>query len=186
MLDEHERKYSLDLAKEALCYYLLNDTHLTINAIYIVEQFGKHSDLLAKQGCFVTLKKNQELRGCIGTIVSNDSLYKNIINNAIAAGSKDPRFPKVKSEELSDISFEISVMGPVKLVKNITDINIGEHGLIIKKGLLQGLLLPQVAVEHEWDVHQFLKQTCLKAGLDPSALDDEDTELFYFSSEVFS
>ena len=77
-------------------------------------------------------------------------------------------------------------MGEVKSLKNLNDITIGTHGLIVEKDLFRGLLLPQVAQENGWDQKVFLEQTCLKAGLPKSALEDEETKLFFFDSFCFS
>jgi AmmeMemoRadiSam system protein A len=101
------------------------------------------------------------------------------------AALHDPRFPAVSEKELSKLNYEISVLSPLRRVVDINNIEIGKHGLLIKKGRSEGLLLPQVATDYNWDRLTFLQQTCHKAGLPPEAWKDKDTDIFYFSALVF-
>ena len=186
MLTEQEKSYSIQLAKDSILHYLKTSTLLNISVSTIEVLFGKDTPLLQEFGCFVTLKLGHNLRGCIGTIVTDDTLFSNIINNAVAAGLRDPRFPPITLDEYDNLSFEISVMGEVLPVENFDEIEIGKHGLIVKQGPYQGLLLPQVATEYNWDIDTFLQQTCMKAGLSPQAVYEDETEFYFFSCEVFS
>lgn len=140
--------------------------------------------LLSESGAFVTLSKNKGLRGCIGVFASPSPLYKTIIDMAVAAASQDPRFIAVEPDELADIKIEISVLTPLKETKDVSEIQIGRHGLYIIKGRQRGVLLPQVATEHHYDRIKFLEQTCLKAGLKP---DDwkQGATIFTFEAEIF-
>ncbi|MGC9366655.1 MAG: AmmeMemoRadiSam system protein A [bacterium] len=142
--------------------------------------------LAESRGIFVTLHRNDQLRGCIGYIMGVEPLNTAVIRMAKAACSEDPRFPRVKPEELDDLQIEISVLTPLEKVENIEDIEVGEDGLLIKNGFYQGLLLPQVATENNWDREQFLNHTAMKAGLPPSAWNDPLTEIYKFQAQIFS
>jgi len=139
-----------------------------------------------KRGAFVTLHKNGELRGCIGFIEGVKPIYETIKEMAIAAAFKDPRFPPVQKAELPKIEIEISILTPLKEISSVSEIEIGKHGLLIRKGFNSGLLLPQVATEWNWDAETFLQQTCLKAGMNRNCWQDKDTQIFRFSAEIFS
>ena len=139
-----------------------------------------------KRGAFVTLHKHGHLRGCIGYIQGIKPLHEAVIDMAEAAAFDDPRFPPVSREELPELDLEISVLSPLKEVKELDEIEIGKHGLYLTLGAFSGLLLPQVATENGWDRETFLEQTCLKAGLPPEAYKDKDAKLYLFSAEVFS
>ena len=105
---------------------------------------------------------------------------------AVSAGSRDPRFPPVSAQQLKEIKIEISVLTPLKTVRDVRDIEVGKHGLFVARGGYQGLLLPQVATEYGWDREEFVRQTCVKAGLPPGAWKEKGTEIYSFSAEVFS
>ncbi len=144
------------------------------------------SKLMEPRGAFVTLhKKNGQLRGCIGMIEGLKPLWETIRDMAIQAAFHDPRFPPLRSEELDDIDIEISVLTPLEPIEDISEIEIGTHGLVVRKGPYSGLLLPQVAVEQKWDREAFLEWTCRKAGLEPDAWKQPDTRVFVFSADVF-
>ena len=104
---------------------------------------------------------------------------------AIAAAFNDPRFPPLNPDELRDVTLEISVLSPLKIINDIREIEVGIHGLYITKGFHSGLLLPQVATEYKWDRLTFLEETCHKAGLHPNAWKDKDTKIYIFSADVF-
>lgn len=139
-----------------------------------------------KYGVFVTLKKKGELRGCIGYVEGIKPLYQGICDMAIAASTEDPRFPRVQKNELKDIAIEITVMTPLKRITNVDEIIIGKHGLVIKRGSRQGLLLPQIATEQGWTRETFLKHTCWKAGLSQDAWQEKDIEIYVFSGTIIS
>ena len=141
--------------------------------------------LKEKTGVFVTLKKRGHLRGCIGYTRGVKPLYKIVGEMAVAAAFHDPRFNPVTEAELSDLEIEISVLTPMKRIKDVEEIEVGKHGLLIEKGFNSGLLLPQVATEYGWDRKTFLEHTCLKAGLPRDAWKDGKTSICTFSAEVF-
>jgi AmmeMemoRadiSam system protein A len=137
-----------------------------------------------RAGAFVTLRVGGDLRGCIGYPESDRLLVDVVERCAISAAVSDPRFPAVRAAEWARIELEISVLGPIEVVRDVRDIEIGRHGLIAELGSRRGLLLPQVAVEWKWDRLEFASQTCLKAGLPKDAWQDGAT-LFKFEADVF-
>ena len=145
-----------------------------------------------KRGVFVTLSELEELRGCIGFPEPVYALKRAIIESARAAAFKDPRFAPVTEDELDEISVEISVLTNPELIEvekpeeYLDKIKIGEHGLIIRSMYSSGLLLPVVAVEEKWTPLDFLKHTCIKAGLDKDAWQEEETKIYSFMSQVFA
>jgi len=136
-------------------------------------------------GAFVTITINDTLRGCIGYVEAVKSLAETVNEVAAKSALEDPRFPPVEPYELDKIEIEISVLSPLKLVKSVDEIKVGEHGIMIKKGWRRGLLLPQVAVEHNLTKEEFLEHTCLKAGLHPDCWKDKDVEIYVFTAIVF-
>ena len=142
--------------------------------------------LKRKLGVFVTLRKGGALRGCIGFVQGIKPLHQAVAEMAAAAAFQDPRFPPVSAQELADIKVEISVLTPLRRVQEISEIQVGDHGLYIVRGPAAGLLLPQVAVESAWDRTTFLRQTCLKAGLPPDAWEHPETEIYLFSADIFT
>ena len=177
-LSEKARKRLLEIARESIKGFLLEGR---------IPSFEEEDpELQEKKGAFVTLKtRDGGLRGCIGfTSAMGRPLYKVISEAAVAAAFDDPRFPPVSREELDRIKLEISVLSEMERVKDVGDIEVGKHGLYIRKKGRSGLLLPQVATEDGWDREEVLRHVCLKAGLSP---DDwkEGAELFIFSAEVF-
>jgi hypothetical protein len=152
-----------------------------------VPEFTPLTDKLKeKYGVFVTLKKKGELRGCIGYVEGVEPLSKAVTTMAIAASTEDPRFPRVTSTEVKDITIEITVMTPLKKIININEIQVGKHGIMIQNGYNRGLLLPQVATEEGWDRETFLEHTCWKAGLPENAWKDKNTEIYIFSGTIFN
>jgi len=111
-------------------------------------------------------------------------LYRNVSGCAIAAASRDSRFKPIKLAELPEVEFEISVLSPVEKVTDLSAIEIGTHGLIVSRGNARGLLLPQVAIQHQWSREEFLGETCRKAGLPPTAWKQGAT-VHRFTAEVF-
>jgi len=134
-------------------------------------------------GAFVSLHKKGQLRGCIGYVHATCSLCRTVMDAAAAAASRDPRFPPVQPAELPDLDLEISVLSPFRAVRP-EEIQVGTHGLLITQDHHQGLLLPQVASEHQWDRGKFLEETCRKAGLAPDAW-RRDATIEAFTADVF-
>jgi AmmeMemoRadiSam system protein B/AmmeMemoRadiSam system protein A len=137
-----------------------------------------------RSGAFVTLKKNGELRGCIGNLQSNAPLYRVVQEMTASAATADPRFYPVTSEELGQISIEISVLSPLRRIMDIDEIEVGTNGLVIYQAEAQGVLLPQVPIEEGWDRETFLENLCLKAGLPSDCWQGKPT-LYTFTALVF-
>ena len=151
-----------------------------------VPEFEVDAPILKEnRGAFVTINKGGQLRGCIGYIEGHGPLYQTIEKMAEAAAFQDPRFNPVTERELSDLEIEISVLTPLKKIIDVNEIEVGKHGIYIKKGWYSGLLLPQVATEYGWDRKTFLDHTCQKAGLPLNAWKDKDTEIYIFSADIF-
>jgi AmmeMemoRadiSam system protein A len=104
---------------------------------------------------------------------------------AAYAALEDRRFQPVRESELGSLEYEISVLSPLRKVEDINQIHVGEHGLLIRKGDYEGVLLPQVPTEEGWNRDTFLQQVCVKAGLPQQAWKDEDADLFMFTALVF-
>jgi AmmeMemoRadiSam system protein A len=135
-------------------------------------------------GVFVSLHRERDLRGCIGHIEQDQPLGHLVARCAVAAASSDPRFPAVTPSELAALHIEVSILGPLERIAGAADVEIGRHGLVVEQGWSRGLLLPQVAVEWQWDSEAFLCQTCVKAGL-PRAAWKNGAALWRFEAEVF-
>ena len=175
-LSEVERKALLDIVRKTI------EARLTGESI---PELPSCSEVLQeKRGAFVTLKKHDHLRGCIGYIEARKPLYKIVQEMALAAAFDDPRFPPLRADELKNLAVEISVLSPLEEVKDIDGIRVGTHGLYVTKGFHSGLLLPQVATEYGWDRLTFLQETCYKAGLQRDAWKEKDTKVFIFSAEI--
>jgi AmmeMemoRadiSam system protein B/AmmeMemoRadiSam system protein A len=141
--------------------------------------------LFQERGAFVTLKKHGELRGCIGHLIGDRPLYLVVQNVAVSAAVADQRFPPVTEEELSGLEIEISVLSPLKQVESVDQIQVGLHGVIIRRGLNQAVYLPQVAPEQGWGREEMLQNLCLKAGLSKDEWKKEGTLFYVFTAEVF-
>ena len=136
-------------------------------------------------GAFVTIHKKGALRGCIGYVEGIKPLHEAVTDMARAAALEDPRFPPVSADELDSLDIEISVLSPTKRIDDVSQIEVGKHGIIIQRGMYKGLLLPQVATEYGWDTTTFLEHTCQKAGLPTNAWQDDETVIKIFSAIVF-
>ncbi|MGZ9138088.1 MAG: AmmeMemoRadiSam system protein A [Candidatus Deferrimicrobiaceae bacterium] len=174
-MDASQRKELLGIARRALGGYL--------GAGKIPPEEGVRGKVAAHGAAFVTLTKNGRLRGCIGYTEAVAPLFKVVQECAVAAATEDPRFPPVSPEELPSLRVEISVLTPLFPIRP-EEVVVGRHGLMVAKGRMRGLLLPQVAVASGWDRETFLDQVCVKAGLSPSAWRHGAT-LRAFTAEVF-
>lgn len=141
--------------------------------------------LKEKRGVFVSLHRRGRLRGCIGCLEGRKPLVQTVEEMAGAAAFQDPRFPPLGPDELQDLDIEISVLTPLREVTDINEIIVGTHGLYIQRGHCGGLLLPQVAVEWDWDRTRFLEETCRKAGLASDCWKEKGTKIYFFSADVF-
>ena len=174
-LSEQEKSELLALARTSVEHAINKDEAYVPTA--------SASDALNRErGAFVTLHESGELRGCIGYTSATKPLYMTVRDTATLAALKDPRFKPVSVSELPKLEYEISAL---RRVTDIQQIKVGEHGLLMKNGGFEGLLLPQVPVEQKWDRQKFLEQTCVKAGMSAGCWKDEDTDIFLFTAVVF-
>jgi len=176
-LNKHQQKFLLRLARQSIEHYLKSGKTLREN---IEDEY-----LQEKRGAFVTLKVNEELRGCIGYPLPYKPLYETIIEVSMAAATQDHRFQPLTYEELKETKIEISVLSLPQLIKDVKEIEVGQHGIVISKGLNKGLLLPQVPLEYNWDRETYLRHGCLKAGLDEDEW-KKGAQIEVFEAQVFS
>ncbi len=132
-----------------------------------------------------SLNKNGRLRGCIGTMIGQEPLYINVARMAHAAAFQDSRFPPLTQDEWPSIEISISVLGPLSPCPDINQINIGQHGLMLRLGNKSGVFLPKVPVEQGWDLNAYLANLCHKAGLSPDSLHNPDAKLFWYETLAF-
>lgn len=175
-LSPEEKKELLRIARQAIQEFVEKNKTLDYKT--------DNPNLLIERGGFVTLKKDGQLRGCIGFIEPVLPLYETVIRTAIYAATQDARFEPVTKEELKDLELEISVLTPLLKIEDPHSIQVGKHGLVVSMESKKGLLLPQVARENRWNAETFLGQACLKAGLPPDAW-KKGAEIFVFEAIVF-
>lgn len=180
-MDEKVKKYILKIARKAI------ENYVKYGKI-IPKPADAPLELNEKKGVFVTIYKNNELRGCIGIPYATKSLVENLIEAAVGA-TEDPRFLPLTENELKEIKIEVSILSEIKKVEGknyqekIEKIKEFEHGVIIKRGIRSALFLPQVWNELP-SKDLFLTQLCLKAGLNPNDWKKDDTEFYIFTAEI--
>jgi AmmeMemoRadiSam system protein A len=177
-LNEKEKNELLSVARKSV--------ELAVQEKHTYLPDASTDDVLSREyGAFVTLREAGALRGCIGYTSAMKPLYLTVRDTATLAALRDPRFQPVSVAELPQIDYEISVLSPLRRVVDIQQIKVGQHGLLMKNGTYEGLLLPQVPVEEKWDRQKFLEQTCIKAGMQSDCWKDENTDIFMFTAVVF-
>ena len=171
-------------ARRAVTGFLSNGNRIKLEPD-LEEKFSFNS------GVFVTLNNPDGLRGCIGFPMPEKKLSHAIVDGAIAAATEDPRFPSVKTNELNDIVFEVTVLTPpIEIdvydpMEYLEKIKVGRDGLIIRHSFSSGLLLPQVPVEYGWNTEEFLQHTCEKAGLARDTWKNESVKIEKFEGIIF-
>ena len=184
MISQEEGLKLLQLARNSISS-CLEDKDVPIDSYH-------RAHFSAKRGCFVSLHKDAELRGCIGFPEPIMPLHQAVVQAAQAAAFEDPRFPPIDKDELERITIEISVLSELQPInaKNEADylraIEIGKDGLVIKLGHSSGLLLPQVAIEYHWSGQEFLEHLCLKAGLPQNSWRDKGSKIYKFQATIVS
>jgi MEMO1 family protein len=179
-----QRKLLLELARKTVTQVVNGEKMPEADAAGLAE------NLRSSRACFVTLTKNNELRGCIGSIFPEEPLYQAVPSRARAAALEDPRFPPVRSEELKDIQIEISVLtiprrldfkSPDDLVQKLRP---GIDGVVLIMGRRQSTYLPQVweQIPNKID---FLNHLAQKAGLSATAWRDDGTSVLIYQVEAF-
>jgi AmmeMemoRadiSam system protein A len=176
-LSEEERRALLNLARQAITE--------AVSRGQVLPNTPSGGIFSQQTGVFVTLHVGKRLRGCIGVVEPEEPLGDGVVRCAASAALQDSRFPAVRPDELSDLRIEISILSPPLPIR-LEEIEIGCHGLLISRGRQRGLLLPQVAVEHQLSAEQFLSETCRKALLPRDAWREADTNVFGFTCEIFS
>jgi len=175
-LTPSEKKELIQLARRAIEQFTLEKK--------ILNYQPQNATLRTLKGVFVTIKKYGRLRGCIGFIEPIMPLYQAVIQAAIYAACRDPRFSPLSPNELKHLEIEISVLSPLKKINNPSLVTVGKHGLLISKGDKRGVLLPQVPVENNWSQSEFLAHACLKAGLPQDAW-KHGADIYVFEAIVF-
>ena len=183
-LSDSDGVFLVKTARMAVTEFLSNGKRMELES--------KHKKKFSfNSGVFVTLNNADGLRGCIGFPMPDKKLSNGIIDAAIAAATEDPRFSPVKTNELNDIVFEVTVLTPPVEI-TVTDpmeylekIKVGRDGLIIRNSFSSGLLLPQVPVEYGWNVEEFLQHTCEKAGLEKDTWKNEKVKIEKFEGIVY-
>ena len=183
-LSDSDGVFLVKTARMAVTEFLSNGNRMKLESD-LEEKFSFNS------GVFVTLNNPDGLRGCIGFPMPEKKLAHAIVDGAIAAATEDPRFPSVKTNELNDIVFEVTVLTPpVEIdvsdpMEYLEKIKVGRDGLIIRHSFSSGLLLPQVPVEYGWNVEEFLQHTCEKAGLARDTWKNEIVKIEKFEGIIF-
>lgn len=176
-LSSDERRALLDRARQAITQAVCSQS---------IADFLAPAGRLAELGAaFVTVHCASRLRGCVGRTDRTLELAEVVAQCAIAAASQDTRFRPVEAFELDRISIEISVLSELQPLAPQA-FEAGTHGVVVCRGERRGLLLPQVAAERGWPIERFLEETCRKAGLEPVAWRDPETQILGFTAEVFS
>ncbi|NWJ91041.1 TIGR00296 family protein [Marine Group I thaumarchaeote] len=183
-LSDSDGELLVKTARRAVTEFLSNGNRMKLES-ELEEKFSFNS------GVFVTLNNPDGLRGCIGFPMPEKKLSRAIVEGAIAAATEDPRFPSVKTNELNDIVFEVTVLTPPVEIdvsdptEYLKKIKVGRDGLIIRHSFSSGLLLPQVPVEYGWNVEEFLQHTCEKAGLARDTWKNESVKIEKFEGIIF-
>ena len=184
--DEGNKEYGrelLKMARDSVETFVKNDKILNFDS----DGTGHPLFLRQKSGVFVTLRNSGNLRGCIGLIESDLPLYKTVPQMAVAAAVDDPRFNPVTKEDLPNLKYEVSVLSPMKKINEVSEIELGKHGVKIQNNGKSGVFLPQVAEETGWSKEEFLDHLCWdKAGLSAGCWKDPATEIYTFTAQVFS
>jgi len=183
-LTSGEQHYLLTLARKTLTHYLSG------KPIQELEKTKLSPALIEKRGCFVTLEKKGNLRGCIGYIQPEKSLCECVMENAVNAATHDLRFPEVNFDELKSITIEISALTvpePLEIKNRKTLLQVlvpGRDGVILSNGWKKSTFLPQVW-EHFVDKESFLNALCEKGGMSGGCWEEENTEILTYRAEVF-
>lgn len=193
-LTKSEGEFLVKLARSAVKEYLTEFSK-------VEPSVDTPSRLREKAGVFVTIEKiarditgvpRRMLRGCIGFPEPVMPLAEATVEAAIAAATEDPRFEPMRLEELGSVVFEVSVLSVPSLVSYskpeelLEKVKVGRDGIVVERGILRGLLLPQVPVEYDWSAEEYLDNACIKAGLPPDAWRSGKLKVYTFTARVFA
>ena len=144
----NEKKMDKIKKEESLYVRLARETverYVSTGKRIDVPEYLPEEALSRKAGTFVSLKKFGQLRGCIGTIsATEENIAKEIIQNAISASTRDPRFPPVSSSELKDLVYSVDVLGETEDIDSLEELDVKKYGVIVSSGYRRGLLLPNL------------------------------------------
>ncbi len=140
------------------------------------------------RGVFVTLLTfpEKKLRGCIGFPYPSLPINEAVSQAAKSSAFSDPRFPAMKKEEINKIIIEFSILTIPQEIKDVKNIEIGKHGLMCQYLGYSGLLLPQVAIEHNMNKLKFIEAVCQKAGLPRDTWQDDKCKFHCFQTQIFT
>src|SRR5258708_10335941 len=176
-LSEEDRIAILELARQGVLHAICHERPLSSCPTKgIFEE---------RRGLFVTLHIAKKLRGCIGMVEGNAALGETLTRCAADAALHDPRFSRMRAEEMDTLEVEVSLLSPLQPIRP-EEVEIRTHGLLVERGPRPGLLLPQVALEPRLSREQFLSETCAKAGLPRDAWKDPETKLLGFQCEIIT
>lgn len=185
-LTEEDKKFLLKLARDSIRHYLSKGSLLEIGPGEVPSK-----QLIEEGACFVTLHKNKELRGCIGTLEAHRSLFMDVIDNAVASAVGDPRFPALSLPELEHVKIGISVLTepkplPVKSPEDLLQkLMPNKHGLILEHGVAKATFLP-VVWEQLPEKENFLQHLSMKAGLPADGWKNPQTKFYVYEAIEFS
>ena len=177
-LSTEEKEILLKAAKESI---LQEFSECDVTMV----DYKAYPKLKMELGAFVTLKINDNLRGCIGYIFARKPIFETIVDAAKQSAFTDPRFPELRREELDEVTIEISVLSQFEPIKSYDEIEVGKHGLLLDEGG-RAVLLPQVATEQNFNRSQFLTALCHKAGLYGNYWKERMLDIKVFTALVFS
>ena len=170
---------------------LVNLARKSVKSYFLKEKI-QDTEFTEKSGVFTTIHTiDGDLRGCIGYLMPFKPLGQSVIETARAAAFSDPRFKFLAEQELDEIMFEISILTKPQLIEAvlpddyIKNIEIGKDGLIIECKGYEGILLPQVAKQHNWNQEQFLNALCQKANLLEETWKQKNCKIYKFQAEIF-
>jgi len=181
-LSKETRSFLLKLARSTIQRYLAGQRYRDPSGYVDPSELPEETKYRA--GAFVTLKKGNMLRGCIGSIYPSQPLWEAVVSNAINAAVNDPRFPPMRPEELKEVWIEISVLTPPREIQGPEAFQVGRHGIILEKNGRRAVFLPQVAPEQGWGREETLDHLSLKAGLPRDAW-REGARFWVFEAQVF-
>jgi AmmeMemoRadiSam system protein A len=185
LVNQQNQKFLLTLARQALETYVRSGKTIHPDT-------GQLNDEVVRQGAtFVTLHKHHQLRGCIGTLLAYQTIYEDVIEHAIAAGTQDYRFPRVQENELADLHYEISILSnPSPITYSspedlLNQLRIGIDGVVISSGFQRATFLPQV-----WDSlpdkEEFMNQLCRKMGVRANAWRNSKYDISLYQVQEFA
>lgn len=190
-LSQEEGELLIKVARAEIANRLMGKGYLSSS--FISPSIIRSNPFLNKKGCiFVTLTKNNELRGCIGFVEPIYSILDATKKASLSSAFNDPRFPPLTKDELSSVKIEISYLSPFEKIpaktkdELLSSITLGVDGILLKRGYNSALFLPQVATEWGFSKEEFLTNLCMKAGLSAKAWQDtNEIEFYKFQVQLF-